>query len=147
MLKLINKSLKLSSKGSSHIIDITDDVKRILEKEDVSGGMIHLFVPGATGAITTIEYEEGLIHDIKAAWERIAPQHGFYRHNRGRGDDNSHSHIRASLIGPSLSVPFKDKKLILGTWQSIVFIDFDTRPRKREIIVQIMGCEAVSKGD
>ena len=139
MLKLINKSLKLSTKGLSHIIDITDDVKKNLGKEDVSGGMIHLFIPGATGAITTIEYEEGLIHDMKAAWERIAPQHGSYRHNSDRGDDNSHSHILASLIGPSLSVPFKDKKLILGTWQRLAFIDFDTRPRKREIIVQIMG--------
>lgn len=141
MLKLINKSLSVNTEGLSHIIDITDDVKKILDKENVSEGMIHLFIPGATGAITTIEYEEGLIDDIKDAWERIAPRYGFYRHDRGRGDDNSHSHIRASLIGPSLSAPFKDKKLILGTWQRIAFIDFDTSPRKREITLQIIGEE------
>jgi secondary thiamine-phosphate synthase enzyme len=139
MIKLINKALTLTSKGQSQVTDITDKVRGILGKEKISGGMVHLFIPGATGAITTLECEEGLIKDIKDAWERIAPRHGFYRHDRDRNDDNSHSHIRASMIGPSLSVPFKDKKLVLGTWQRIVFIDFDTGPRKREITVQMIG--------
>ena len=138
-MKLINKLLNFPTQGNSDIIDITDDVRKTLDKEDVSKGMIHLFIPGATAALTTIEYEEGIISDIKDAWERIAPCHGFYRHDRDRNDDNSHSHIRASLIGPSISIPFKDKKLTLGTWQRIALIDFDTRPRKREIIVQIIG--------
>lgn len=138
-MKIINKTLHLKSEGHSHIIDITDTVAGFFDKEDMSEGMIHIFIPGATAAITTIEYEEGLINDIKDAWERIAPRYGYYRHDRDRGDDNSHSHIRASLIGPSLTVPFRDKKLILGRWQRVVFIDFDTKPREREIVIQIMG--------
>lgn len=139
MLKIINKTISLKTEGQSQIIDITEEVTGRLDKEEISQGMVHLFIPGATGAITTLEYEEGLVNDIKDAWERMAPRYGYYRHDRERNDDNSHSHIRASLIGPSLTVPFKDKRLILGQWQRIVFIDFDTRPRGREIIVQIMG--------
>lgn len=136
---MINKTISLKTEGQSQVIDITDEIKKYLDKEDMTQGIVHLFIPGATGAITTLEYEEGLINDIKDAWERMAPRYGYYRHDRERNDDNSHSHIRASLIGPSLTVPFKDKRLILGQWQRIVFIDFDTRPREREIIVQIMG--------
>ena len=142
MVKIINKTLELKSEGQSQVRDITEEVGGCLEKENVSEGMVHLFIPGATGAITTLEYEPGLVNDIKDAWERIAPRYGYYRHDRDRNDDNSHSHIRAALIGPSLCVPFRDKKLILGQWQRIVFIDFDTRPREREIIVQIIGGEA-----
>jgi secondary thiamine-phosphate synthase enzyme len=140
-MKLVNKALHLKSEGHSHVIDITERVGGYLEKEEMSEGMIHIFIPGATAAITTIEYEQGLIQDAKDAWERIAPRYGFYRHDRERNDDNSHSHIRASLIGPSLTVPFKDKKMILGRWQRVVFIDFDTRCRERELIVQIIGEE------
>lgn len=142
MLKIINKNINLKTEGLSQVIDITKEVQDGLDKEKVSSGLVHLFSPGATAALTTVECEEGLLADLKDAWERIAPRYGYYRHDRGRNDDNSHSHIRASLIGPSLSVPFKDRKLILGRWQRIVFIDFDTRPREREINLQIIGCEA-----
>lgn len=138
-MKLVNRYINLNSKGQSDVIDITEKIESILQSEDMSEGMVHMFIPGATGSITTIEYENGLIGDIRDAWERIAPGCGFYRHDRYRNDDNSHSHIRASIIGPSLCVPFKKKRLVLGRWQRIVFIDFDTRPREREIVVQVMG--------
>jgi secondary thiamine-phosphate synthase enzyme len=98
-----------------------------------------VFVPGSTGGVITLEYEPGLVSDLKEAFERWAPKDIKYKHEQAWRDDNGHSHVRASLIGPSLSVPFKDRRLSLGTWQQIVFVDFDSRPRKRVLILQIMG--------
>ena len=121
------------------ILDITDDVFRLLRKSNFKSGIVTVFVHGSTAALTTIEYEPGLIEDMKRMLEQVVPQGIEYKHNLRWGDGNGHSHIRASLLGPSITVPFQDNSLMLGTWQQIVFIDLDNRPRSRDIIVQIMG--------
>jgi secondary thiamine-phosphate synthase enzyme len=131
--------LELDSKGENHIIDITPYIKRELEKTKATSGIITIFVPGSTGAVTTIEYEPGLIKDLPSALERIVPKNIYYAHEETWHDGNGHSHVRASLIGPSLTVPFVDKRLLLGTWQQIVFLELDVRPRHRRIVLQIVG--------
>ncbi len=131
--------LNFPTKGDVDIIDITKEVSSALLKSKLTDGVVTVFVPGATGAVTTIEYESGLVSDFKAMLERIAPQGIEYMHNLKWGDGNGHSHIRASLLGPSLSVPFAGGTMMLGTWQQIIFIDLDNRPRDRELIVQIVG--------
>lgn len=119
--------------------NITGEVQKIIEDSDIKEGNVTLFVPGATGSVSTIEYEPGLRKDFPRAMERIAPKDIAYEHHKTWGDDNGRSHVRATLMGPSLVVPFVDKKLLLGTWQQIVLINFDTRDRNRELIVQILG--------
>lgn len=119
--------------------DITPFVEEAIASGAISSGIATVFVVGSTAAITTIEYEPGLQKDMAAAMERIAPKDAYYAHEERWGDDNGHAHIRASLVGPALVVPFTEKKLALGTWQQIVLIDFDTRPRSRTIIVQTLG--------
>ena len=119
--------------------DITEEVQRALQSADLVTGIVTVFVPGATGAVTTIEYEDGLVADLEDALERIAPQAIDYAHNQRWHDGNGHSHIRATLLGPSLTVPFARQKLMLGTWQQIVFLELDNRPRQRKVVVQIMG--------
>lgn len=131
--------LSFSTGGNADIIDITDDVSDALLKSGLSGGTATIFAPGATGAVTTIEYESGLISDLKDVLERIAPHNIEYAHNLKWGDGNGHSHVRAALLGPSLSVPFSGGRMQLGTWQQIIFIDLDNRPRDRKLIVQIVG--------
>ncbi|RQW81591.1 MAG: YjbQ family protein [Methanothrix sp.] len=124
---------------SGDLKDITEEVQGIVLDSDLEAGTATVFVPGATGAVTTIEYEDGLASDLGDALQRLAPQEIDYAHNLRWHDGNGHSHIRASLIGPSLVVPFSGKRLMLGTWQQIVFLELDNRPRHRKIIVQIMG--------
>lgn len=136
---VITKSIKIKSKGETDIINITDEVESALQKTKLKNGIVTIFVPGATGAVTTVEYESGLLSDLKKAFEKWAPRHGEYVHNLKWADGNGFSHVRASLLGPSLTVPFSGGGLILGTWQQIVFIDFDNRPRSREIVLQIIG--------
>ncbi|MEM3384371.1 MAG: secondary thiamine-phosphate synthase enzyme YjbQ [Nitrososphaeria archaeon] len=131
--------LELDSKGENHIIDLTQYIKRELEESKVTNGIITVFVPGSTGAITTIEYEPGLIKDLPNILERIAPKNLLYAHEETWHDGNGHSHVRASLIGPSLTIPFVNKKPLLGTWQQVVFIELDVRPRHRRIVLQIIG--------
>jgi secondary thiamine-phosphate synthase enzyme len=121
------------------IIDITERVAAAIRECGVYSGITVVFVPGATAAVTTIEHEPGLVDDIRAALERIVPEQNQYAHDQKWGDGNGHSHIRASLIGPSLTVPFRDGQLMLGTWQQIVFLELDNSPRKRRIILQILG--------
>ena len=122
------------------MIDVTGQTSGLVGKSGVSNGTITLFCIGSTAGITTTEYEPGLVkHDIKAAFERIAPENVRYEHEETWHDDNGHSHVRASVLGPSLTVPICDGKLALGTWQQITFIDFDTRPRTRTIVCQIIG--------
>ena len=140
-MKLINKTIHVSTQGNSEIIDLTSTVTQYLKDTDFNSGLVHLFVPGATGGITTMEYEPGLIHDLRQAFQRIAPEETEYHHNLTHKDCNGHSHIRASLTGPSLSIPFENAALQLGKWQQIIFIDFDNRPRERKILVQIIGTE------
>ena len=124
---------------SGEIVDITAKVQNNLDSTSLKSGVVVIFVPGATGAVTTIEYEDGLVADLGDALQRIAPQDLDYAHNLRWHDGNGHSHIRASLLGPSLVVPFSGRKLMLGTWQQIVFLELDNRNRHRKVVVQIMG--------
>jgi len=121
------------------VVDITENVADLVRQSSVEDGIVVVFVPGSTGAVTTLEFEPGLVQDIKDFFERVAPKDLYYHHEERWHDKNGHAHIRASLIGPSVTVPFRDKRLMLGTWQQIVFLDFDVRPRERELVVQIIG--------
>ena len=136
---VVTEKISLESKGNCDIIDITPEVQQQLAQTGISDGTVTLFISGSTAGLTTIEFEPGLIADFKEMWERIAPQDITYEHNRAWGDGNGHSHVRASLLGASLVIPFNDKRLALGTWQQIVAVDFDNRARSRQIVVQVMG--------
>jgi len=136
---VINNTIRLSTRGNADIIDVTPDVRQILENISLRNGVVTLFVPGSTGALTTIEYESGVLADLQKILDKIIPSDYDYQHNLRWGDGNGHSHLRAALLGPSLSIPFVEGSLTLGTWQQIVFIDCDNRPRQRTIIVQIYG--------
>lgn len=131
---------EIDTRGHNEVLNITDHVTRCLLDGTVSCGTVTVFVIGSTAGITTTEFEPGLAtHDLRTAFEGIAPQNGRYLHEETWHDDNGHSHVRATLLGPSLIVPVIDRQLQLGTWQQIVLIDFDTRPRLRRIIVQVLG--------
>ncbi len=132
-------TISLNTKGHCDIIDITPQVEQQLAKAKVDSGTLTLFVTGSTAGITTIEHEPGLLADFKDMWERLVPEDTPYAHDRAWGDGNGYSHIRASLLGASLVIPFSHKRLALGTWQQIVVVDFDNRPRSRHLVVQIMG--------
>jgi secondary thiamine-phosphate synthase enzyme len=132
-------SLEFSTQGDSEIIDITQQVQGELENSPFLNGLLTIFVPGSTGGVITLEHEPGLVRDLRDAFNRLAPRDASYHHDSTWHDGNGHSHVRASLAGPSLSVPFEDRRMTLGTWQQIAFVDFDTRPRKRVLILQIMG--------
>ncbi len=136
---VITKKIGLRTKGNCDIIDITSQVRQEVSSTDINSGTVTIFVAGSTGGITTIENEPGLLSDFQDMWDRNIPKNISYQHDRAWGDGNGHSHIRASLLGPSLVVPFSNKSLHLGTWQQIVLVDFDNRPRSREIVLQIMG--------
>ena len=137
---VVTKKISLQTKGNCDIVDITDLVQKALAQSQITDGVVTVFNVGSTAGITTIEYEPGLVqHDIAEAFERIAPQSANYQHEQTWHDDNGHAHVRATLLGPSLSVPFCDGRMILGTWQQIVLVDFDTRPRQRRIVCQILG--------
>ena len=136
---IISKSISVKTRGHSDIINITPDIEEQLATSAVSNGTVTLFIAGSTAGLSTIEYEPGLVSDFQAMWARNVPEDISYEHNRRWGDGNGYSHVRASLLGPSLVVPFISKRLTLGTWQQIVVIDFDNRPRTRQIILQIMG--------
>jgi secondary thiamine-phosphate synthase enzyme len=135
----ITEEIDIKTKHEEEILDITQMVQKIVKKSGLSSGIACVFVPGATGALTTIEYEPGLLKDLPDALERLFPRGITYEHQLRWHDGNGHSHVRASFIGPSLSVPFRDGALILGTWQQIVFLELDIHARKRSIIVQLVG--------
>lgn len=130
---------QIGTKGDSQIIDITDNVEHLISESKIENGSALIFVPGATAGITTIEFEPGLQIDYPRFFESIIPSNVNYEHNNTWHDGNGHSHIRASLQGASFTVPFSGKKMLLGTWQQIILIDFDNRPRQRKIIVQLNG--------
>jgi secondary thiamine-phosphate synthase enzyme len=134
-------SFTVPSKGNTHIIDITGEVSKKLKKTRLKEGNVLIFVNGATAGITTIEYEPGLLKDYPHFFENIIPSFENYEHNNTWHDGNGHSHVRASLQGASLTVPFTGNELLLGTWQQIILVDFDTRPRNRSIIVQYTGIQ------
>ncbi len=132
--------IHIETRGNTHVVDVTPLLIDVLNRSDVTAGVATLFVIGSTAGLTTVEYEPGLVgHDLKHCFEKIAPEDGRYRHEETWHDDNGHSHVRASLLGPSLSVPIVDRKPTLGTWQQIVLIDFDTRARRRDVVVQLVG--------
>ena len=136
---VVTKKISLQSKGHCDIIDITPQVEQEIAEAEINNGTVTLFVAGSTAGISTIEFEPGLISDFQSMWERNVPKNISYNHDRRWGDGNGYSHVRASLLGASLVVPFNNKRLTLGTWQQIVLVDFDNRPRSRQIILQIMG--------
>lgn len=131
-------TLHIKTKGWTDIVDITQAIQKEVEKEKINDGAVHLFVIGSTASLTTIEDDENLFSDLKEILEKIAPYKKDWQHHKTWGDDNGASHLRASLFGPSLTVPIVNGKLFLGTWQRIVLIDFDTQPREREIIVSLI---------
>jgi len=134
------EQIQVKTRGNCQVIDITGQVGEAVAGSGLAAGVATLFHVGSTAGLTTTEYEPGLVnHDLKAAFERIAPEAGHYEHEKTWNDDNGHSHVRASLLGPSLSVPFVDGRLTLGTWQQIILVEFDTRSRNRTIICQIVG--------
>lgn len=134
------RTLELSTRGNDHILDLTDQVQALVAEAGLTTGQVVLMVKGSTGALSTLEFEPGLVnHDIAAAMERIAPRDGRYLHEETWHDDNGHSHVRATLMGPSLALVVADGAIPLGTWQQIVFMDFDTRSRRRTIHVSLVG--------
>ena len=138
-MAVITKQIKISSKSENDIIDITEQVANAISESGISNGTITVFVSGSTGAITTIECEPGLVKDFPEMLSRIAPDDINYEHEQRWHDGNGRSHVKASLVGPSLTIPFKDGQLLLGTWQQIVFLELDTRARTRNLVLQIIG--------
>jgi secondary thiamine-phosphate synthase enzyme len=138
-MALITKTVQIKSSGENDMIDITQQAIASIMEGNIRDGIITIFVPGSTAAITTIEYEPGLKRDFPKMLSRIAPKNIEYDHDNTWHDGNGHSHVRASLVGPSLTIPFRNHGLLLGTWQQIVLLEMDTKPRQRDIIIQIMG--------
>lgn len=138
-MTVITKTIQVNSGGEGDVIDLTEQTSRMVKECKLVNGIVTVFVSGSTAAITTIEYEPGLKHDFPAMLIRLAPNNIEYLHDNTWHDGNGHSHVRASLVGPSLTVPFVKSNLVLGTWQQIVLVEMDTHPRRRCIIVQIMG--------
>jgi secondary thiamine-phosphate synthase enzyme len=136
---IATKRIQLSTRGNGDVLDITEEVERQLKSSGLKDGIVTLFTPGSTSALTTIEYESGAVHDLQQLFDRLAPSDIDYRHNLRWGDGNGHAHVRHALLGPSLTIPFVESQLTLGTWQQIVFVDFDNRARSRSVVVQIMG--------
>ena len=136
---IVTRRISFQTEGHGDIVDITPQVEQQIAETDINNGTVTLFIAGSTAGITTIEFEPGLVSDFGNMWERNVPENIPYSHDRRWGDGNGYSHVRASLLGASLVVPFSDRKLTLGTWQQIVVIDFDNRARSRQIVVQIMG--------
>ncbi len=133
------QELTYSTKGNTDIVNITDDVGRMLKETELNKGLVTVFVSGSTAGITTVEYESGLIKDLKEFFEAVIPQGKHYHHDAAWGDGNGYAHIRSAILGTGKTFPFERGKLLLGTWQQIILIDFDNRPRTRKIIVQMMG--------
>jgi len=132
--------IRINTQGNNHVLDLTPQLIDVLNEADITGGTATLFVIGSTAGLTTTEYEPGLVnHDLKHCFEQLAPENARYVHEETWHDDNGHAHVRASFLGPSLTVPIVDGRPTLGTWQQIILIDFDTRPRDRRIVVQLIG--------
>jgi secondary thiamine-phosphate synthase enzyme len=132
-------AINLSTRGNADIHDITEEVEDLLRQSGISNGIVTIFCPSSTSAITTIEHESGCFSDLRRLFDQIVDPRQPYAHNDRWGDGNGHSHVRAALLGASLTVPFVNSRLTLGTWQQIIYIDFDVHPRRRELVVQIIG--------
>jgi secondary thiamine-phosphate synthase enzyme len=131
--------LRFSTEGDGDVIDLTAGVASVVEQAGVDSGAVSVFIPGSTAAITLMEYEPGGVHDLKQTLDRLVPKGGDYEHNRLNADTNSHAHIRAAVVGPSETVPIREGRLETGTWQQIVLVDFDDRPRQRTVVVQVLS--------
>jgi secondary thiamine-phosphate synthase enzyme len=131
--------MTVETRGQGDAVDITRDVARAVAASGIASGLVTVFVVGSTASVTTIEFEPGVVSDLDRALEKVAPRHGDYQHHFRWGDDNGSAHVRAGIVGPSLSVPFRDTRLLLGTWQQITLVEFDTRSRTRECVLQIIG--------
>lgn len=131
--------INLTTKGNADIQDITDHVAGVVSKSELKDGIVTIFSPSSTSGITTIEYESGCLTDLLRLFDEIVDPQRHYAHNARWGDNNGHSHIRSALLGTSFTVPFVEKRLLLGTWQQIIYVDFDNRPRRRELVVQLIG--------
>ncbi len=138
-MPVITASISLSTRGNADIHDITDQVRQLVTQSKLKNGVATLFCPSSTSALTTIEYEPGCLSDLRRLFDEIIPPNRTYQHDQAWGDGNGHSHVRAALLGASLSVPFVECRLTLGTWQQIIYVDFDNRPRRRELVVQMVG--------
>jgi secondary thiamine-phosphate synthase enzyme len=136
---IITQELHLHMQGNCDVHDITAQVEQVVQNSGLQAGIVTIFCPGSTGGLTTIEYESGVVADLRQILDEIVPPGRDYRHHLRWHDDNGHSHVRAALMGPSLTVPFVNKRLTLGDWQQVVFVDFDTRPRSRRLVLQILG--------
>jgi secondary thiamine-phosphate synthase enzyme len=130
---------EISTKGQGDAHDVTHVVAKAVTQSGIQSGIVTVFVVGSTASVTTIEFEPGALHDLNAVFEELAPRDGDYQHHLRWGDDNGSSHVRAALLGPSVTIPFKDGELLLGEWQQIAVLEFDTRPRRREIVLQVIG--------
>jgi len=131
--------LRFSTQGDGDVIDLTDGVQSFVASTGARDGAVSLFVPGSTAAITAMEFEPGGLHDLRAVLDRLIPRRGDYEHNRLNADTNSHAHIRAAIVGPSETVPLREGRLVTGTWQQLVLVDFDDRPRDRRVVIQIVA--------
>lgn len=138
-MAVISELISLNTRGNADIEDITDEVADLVSKSELISGIVTIFCPSATSALTTIEYESGVLSDLRRLFDEIIPANREYAHNERWHDGNGHSHVRAALLGPSLTIPFADRRLTLGTWQQIIYVDFDVRPRQRELVVQMIG--------
>lgn len=138
-MNIVHNVISFNTSSETDIIDITSEVEDMVQSSGIENGNLLLFISGSTASLTTIEYESGVINDLKRAIEKIAPQGIQYEHDRRWGDGNGYSHVRAALLGASLNIPVRESRLLLGTWQQIVLLDFDNRPRKRDVQVQILG--------
>lgn len=138
---ILNSYIELDTQGNADMHDLTPSVREIINRQGFENGLITLFTPSSTSSLTTIEFESGALEDLQRALDQIAPPDVDYKHNLRWGDHNGHAHLRAALLGPSLSIPVIDGRLTLGTWQQILFIDFDERPRSRRLVVQLLGDE------
>ena len=131
--------LRFDTQGDGDVVDLTAGVESIIGQSGIADGTVSVFVPGSTAAVTTMEYEPGGVHDLRAALDRLIPREGDYEHNRLNHDTNSHAHIRAAIVGPSETLPLAGGRLLTGTWQQLVLVDFDDRPRQRTVVVQVAG--------
>ncbi len=138
-MAVLHRRLEFETEGNAHIVEITGEIRELLVGAGLRSGIINIFVPGATGAVTTLEHEPGVCRDFRELFDFLAPADRDYHHNRRGVDSNGHSHVRAGLLGPSLTVPFEEGEPVLGTWQQVVFIDFDEVPRSRTLVVTFVG--------
>lgn len=138
-MTVVSKIVELSTSGNGDVIDITGSITSAVREAAVANGTVTIFSPSATSALTTLEYESGCVEDLQRVFNEIADPKRHYAHNARWGDGNGHSHVRAALLGPSITIPIIDGGLTLGTWQQIVFVDFDNRPRRRRLVAQIVG--------